>query len=799
MIPPPRWRKVLRDLLSNPTRTLLVVLSITVGLISVAIILGAYTVFASDLPGSFDATNPADAHLYVQPFTNDLVDVVRRMPGVADAVGRRAIMVQARVEEPNGETRWVDLKLAVLDDFDDQRINIFYPEVAAWPPGKGELLVERASMEGLGAALGAPLTIKLDNDDERTLTVVGEAHDLNELSAAIAPQASGYISFDTLEKLGLDRRYNELLIRVSGNEDDRTHNELIAQEVSDKVEKGGFTVFRTVVPEPGQHFLEQFFKPVLLILGALGVLAMLLSSFLLVNIITALLAQQTRQIGVMKTVGASVNQLTQMYLASVAVFGLLALAIALPLGTVLTNALTGYVGELMNIDVVTNRLPTRIVLLLVVLGIGVPVLATLGPVLRGTRISVREAINDFGPGSAASGRGRFDRFLERIRGLSRPQLISLRNTFRRKGRLILTLTTLILASATFISVFSVRASLFRTMDDAFNYWNYEVRLDFARPYRAEHMTEVALAVPGVRTAEAWGFRNVHRVRPDDSESDNIQLIAPQPGTTLLNPTLLEGRWLLPDDENALVINTDLLDDEPDLRVGDNMVVNIDGRDTTWQIVGLVRSVLAGPFAYANYPYFARAVRQVDQATTLMVALDDTSRPSQVAMAKELETAFEDQGLRVATTSTTAENREKVANQFGILISFLALMALLLAIVGGLGLSGTMSINVLERRREIGIMRSIGASTPMIMRIIVFEGVLIGAIAWTIGVLLALPLSRVLSDAVGSGFINSQLTYTFSISGAAFWLLVMAGIAALASFVPARQAAMLTVREVLAYE
>ncbi len=802
MIPAPRWRKVLRDLLRNPTRTLLVVLSIAVGVIAVSVVMGGYAIIASDLPGAFDAINPAHARLYTQPFGTDLVDVVRRIPGVADAGGRRVVSAQVLVPDPAdaaGATKWQALQLLVIDDFDDQRINIVRPESGAWPPGKGEMLVERASTQVLGAVEGEPLTIKLANDDERTLTVVGQAHDMNEVSVTFTGLASGYINTDTLEKLGFARDYNELLVRVAENTEDRAHIEEVANAVADKVEKGGYTVYRTVVPRPGEHFLEQFLTPMLVILGALGVLSLLLSSFLLVNIITALLNQQTRQIGVMKTVGASAGQLTRMYLASVAIFGALALALALPLGTLLTNALTHYVAHMMNFDIVTTTLPLLVVIVLVIVAMAVPLLAALVPVLRGTRITVREAITDFGAGSGVFGRSRIDRALERIRFLSRPQLISLRNTFRRKGRLILTLTTLILASAIFISVFSVRASLFRTMDDAFAYWNYEVRLNFARPYRADHLAAVAREAPGVRAAEAWGMRAVHRIRPDASESDNIRLIAPQPDTELLNPTLLEGRWLLPDDENAVVINTDLLSDEPDLRVGDTMVLSIDGRERTWTIVGLVRSVMAGPFAYTNYPYFAHMVRQVGQADILNVALDDRSAANQKAMAEALERVFEDQGMRVISTETTVSQQSQVADSFRILISFLALMALMLAIVGGLGLSGTMSINVLERRREIGIMRSIGASTAAIMRIVIFEGVLIGAIGWTLGALLAVPISRVLSDAVGAGFINSTLTWRYSLGGAAFWLLVMAGVAALSSFVPARQAASLTVREVLAYE
>jgi putative ABC transport system permease protein len=169
------------------------------------------------------------------------------------------------------------------------------------------------------------------------------------------------------------------------------------------------------------------------------------------------------------------------------------------------------------------------------------------------------------------------------------------------------------------------------------------------------------------------------------------------------------------------------------------------------------------------------------------------------MAQELESYFEGLGLRVAAVESTAQTRERVSNQFGVLIVFLAIMALTLAVVGALGLMGTMSINVLERRREIGVMRSIGASTGAVMQIVIVEGIFIGAISWLLGAVLAFPLGRLLSDAVGAGFINSELTWTYSVGGAAGWLLVMAAIAAGASMIPARSAARLTVREVLAYE
>lgn len=796
----PRWRKVLRDVLGNHTRTALVISSIAVGIVAVGMVTSTFMVVAADLPAQYNATDPLHIRVSTALFDDlDVVDAVRRMPAVEEAESARRILVNARLVSPEGVESWQELQLYAIDDYDDQRVNVLLPESGQWPPGEHELLIERASLDILDTAVGGDLTVKLGDDRLRTLRVAGLAHDLNQIAANLTGVANGYISLDALEWLGYGRGYNQIEVRVALHQNDRAAIEQVAAEVEDRVEKAGVSVGRTFVPTPGTHEMEQFLTPMLFILGAMGILSLLLSGFLVVNIVTALLAQQTRQIGLMKTVGATARQVSGMYLVTVLIFGALALLLAVPLSIAAADALTGYAATLLNFDVVSAKLPLPILALEITVALAVPVAAAIGPVMRGTRRTVREAVSDYGIDPTANKRSLLDRTLERVRGLSRPQLISLRNTFRRKGRLLLTLTTLTLASATFIGVFSVRSSLYRTMDEAFTYWNYEVNLSFNRDYRAGHLAEIARGLPGVTAAEAWGFRNVTRTRPDGTESDNILLVAPPPSTTMIHPTLLEGRWLLPDDENAVVINTDLLADEPDLRVGDTLLLDVDGRETEWQIVGLIRSVLSGPSAYTNFPYFTRATHSLDKANSINVALADHSPAAQAAAAEALEAHFTGAGLGVASVQTTTYRQERLANQFGVLTTILAIMALLLAVVGGLGLMGTMSINVLERRREIGVMRSIGASTPAIMRIVVIEGMIIGAISWALGALLAIPLSKVLSDAVGTSFMHSELTFRYSLGGAAFWLAAVLAIAALASFMPARSAARLTVREVLAYE
>ena len=168
-------------------------------------------------------------------------------------------------------------------------------------------------------------------------------------------------------------------------------------------------------------------------------------------------------------------------------------------------------------------------------------------------------------------------------------------------------------------------------------------------------------------------------------------------------------------------------------------------------------------------------------------------------AARLTDYFESQGLNVASTRSTSEEREQITYQFNLIVAFLSVMAILIAVVGALGLAGTMSINVLERSREIGVMRAIGASDGSVLRIFLVEGVLIGSLSWLIGGVLSLPISKLLSDVVGVSFVDAPLNYTFSTNGALLWLVLVIILAALSSWWPSWRASRLTVRDVLAYE
>ncbi|OUC09087.1 hypothetical protein RY27_05000, partial [Litorilinea aerophila] len=267
----------------------------------------------------------------------------------------------------------------------------------------------------------------------------------------------------------------------------------------------------------------------------------------------------------------------------------------------------------------------------------------------------------------------------------------------------------------------------------------------------------------------------------------------------LNPILVSGRWLQPGDANAVVINTDVLGTEEDIQVGDTITLKVDGKERTWVVVGIVRGVLTGANAFVNFDYFGQVTNAIDRAQVSLVRLDDRSPENQKVMGERIENLYRRSGFRVQQMQTIGQLRATISTVFDVIILFLLAMAVLLGVVGGLGLMGTMSINVLERTREIGVMRAIGASNNAILRIVLTEGVIIGLISWMVGGLLALPASRILTMTVGMALLRAAPTYIFSTGGAILWLVIVLLLAGVASFLPARRASQLTVREVLSYE
>jgi putative ABC transport system permease protein len=592
-----------------------------------------------------------------------------------------------------------------------------------------------------------------------------------------------------------------LYVRVAENPYDRAHVLAVANQVRDLFEKDRHLVINFWLPAAlGKNPAYDISSTIVLIMGALSLLIVFVSGFLVTSTVSALLARQTRQIGIMKAIGGDTPQIVGMYLLVILLIALVAVGIGVPLGAMGARAMSRFVGDFINFDIGDWSIPSYVYYVQAALGIGVPLLAGLAPVLAGSRITVLQAINDYGT-SDGKRAGLVTRILQRVHGLPRPTMLSIRNTFRKKGRLALILITLSLGSGNFISVASVYASTVRTLDEASAFWRYDYEINLPAPRSAGRLMLEMGRIENVSRVEAWLTNNVYRERSDGTISENLQAIGLPPKTEAIYPVLLEGRWLAQDDTNAIVIDTNLLRNEPDIKLNDSVDLKIEGELTTWRVVGISRGQPGAPIAYMNYDHLVSLLpKSLGKANALRLtfANDLIEQDRTVLLAAiDKRTALIDVG--VPTYKTVQQLRADSERQFNFILIFLLVMAILLAGVGMIGLTGTMSMNVIERTKEIGIMRAIGASNADIMNVFIVEGIVIATLAWLIGVALAVPVSRAMSDAVGIAFMRTPLSYSFSLPGVGIWIALMVALAALACFAPARAASSLTIREVLAYE
>jgi putative ABC transport system permease protein len=812
----PRWRKILRDMWRNRRRTILVVLSIAVGVFAVGTVAIMRDIVTGDMVASYQAANPPSAVIYVNgSFDDKMVESVKRIDGVAEAEGREYVVVT--FQHPQSET-WYPLQLYAVPDYENIRIGKLqreesfgpapelWPKPSVYPPPAKQILIERTSwLPGIalglapGARQGDTITIDTLIGGKRKVPMAGMVYDAVHGSAPWTGGAYGYVTFDTMDWLGFPRSYNQLLLRVTGNRTDVKHIREVGAAVESRLEAGGLDVARVDVPAPGKLPQDGVYQGLLALLTALGVSSLLLSVFLLINTVSALLAQQVRQIGVMKAIGARTPQITRLYLGMVIVFGLVALLIAAPLSVYVGRRIIGLMSYLLDFTLGEFRLSPSVLLIQASMAILVPLFAALVPILRGSRVTVREAITSYGVSSSQFGRSRIDRFLRSLTGLPAPIAMSFRNTFRNKGRLILTLITLALAGTIMMAVFNVRQSLTGTVDEMFRYWAFDIIAAFRQPYRLGRLQPIAQSVPGVKVVEGWGGAVGYRVRPDGSLSDAISLQSPPAGSVMVNPILEEGRWLMPDDQNALAVTANLMSAEPDLKVGDELVLKINDEETRWQIVGVVRFAQPVPFAYANNEYLSQLLGMAGRVSTLTIITDRHDAASRTQVADALQHQFTEAGLDVIIVQTISQARASSEMLFTILISVLLSMGVLLAVVGGIGLAGTMSLNVLERIREVGVLRAIGARNRAVLQVVIIEGVLVGLLSYVVGALLSYPLGMPIAQAVGMFSISMAVTYQVSIAGMLIWLVLVIVISAVASYFPARQAANLSVRQVLAYE
>jgi putative ABC transport system permease protein len=799
----PRWRKLAGDLRNARGRLSMMVLAMAVGMFGIVTILSAYTILTREISRNYLGTNPASALLEVDQVTDELVEAVRQRPGIANAEAGSSVW--ARIEVKPDE--WMPLLLFVVKGFNAMQMNIFRRESGVWPPPEGSMLLERAALPLVNGKIGREMQVQTPNGPKRKVVISGLVHDPGLAPSGQEQTAYGYITPSTLAFLGESGTLDTLKVTVSAPSPDVATIERTVAGLAGWLKQQGHAVGEIRIPPPGKHPHQTQMKAILVMLLLFSLMALVLSAVLTASTIGGLLAQQVRQIGVMKAIGARSSQIAGIYLVLVVLLGGIAVVLGLPPGIAAGRAFAGAIAELLNFTLYSEAVPGWVYLVQLLAGLLVPLFIALGPILRATRITVREAINDYGTSLKASQSGRLDALLGKIRRMDRTLILSIRNTFRRRGRLVLTLGLLSAAGAMFMTALNVRSAWERNLADAASDRRYDLEIRLNRPHPEEKVVSIISAVPGVKKVESWDIEPAAASRPDgleiartypDRGHGSFTLRSVPPESRMIELTLLGGRWIQPGDSDAVVLNHMALVLFPGIKVGDDIKISVHGREAGFHVVGIARELVTPAAAYTSPEGFNRALGRSGRTNAVRVVMKGHDEKTIGAVKREIERDLEREKIGVKGDISETRLDRALSGHVYILIFALILMSVIMAVVGVLGLMSAMGTSVIERTREFGVMRAIGGRSGTVMRNVISEGVFIGLMSWCIAIVLSLPLSAGVGRLVGTLAFRFPLPLVLSPAAIFIWLTVISLGSIAASAYPAWRASQLTIRETLAY-
>ncbi len=340
----------------------------------------------------------------------------------------------------------------------------------------------------------------------------------------------------------------------------------------------------------------------------------------------------------------------------------------------------------------------------------------------------------------------------------------------------------------------------------YRHYDLEVRLNTA--VAKEDTLEKIMAVPGIKVAEGWGYATttvtldvayeINHTYPDKGHGSFIML-APPPDSKLLSLPLQAGRWLNADDTYAVVLNQVARAQIPDAGVGDLISLSLNHRSHQWRIVGFVEDVGSPATAFVPSGAFEMVTDTPGVANMLRIAFDDRNPDAADAETIAIEQLLSRQHICVNQSIPVALLHNAMAEHMGVLVSSLLALSIMMGLVGALGLMSAMSMNVIERTREIGVLRAVGATLKKIGSLVVGEGLIAALISIPWACLPGLLLSYYLGRLIGEMAFRTPLALSISYGALAIWTFIIVAGSIVATIYPAIRAVRISTREALSYQ
>ena len=810
--------KLLRDLRGTWPRIVVMILALSSTLVMFSAVLYIWGISAREMPRDYLSTHPASATLLLEQGLDAhqmaaIAADARMQPEIIDATWRTQFKVL--IQAGDGEWSPYPLQIFVAAPDDPMQIETFTAEQGSWPPAAGEILVDRASLDLLKRAVGETLVVQAPNGEPASLRISGVVHNAGITPAFQEQTGHAYMSAASLPSLGMPITLNEFKIQVADQPSlttpsrDRDVIVAAARDLASWLQQSyGATVDEIQVPTPYAHPHQGQMDSLMLGLLAFGVAGLLLSAILVATMLNGLFTQHIPQIGILKAIGARSGRVLQVYLLMTLMIAIASTGLAILPGVFMSRAVAPEMLTLLGIDAESLIAPWWMYVVVVASGIGIPLLFALIPLLKASRTTVRQALDERGVSRRGDIATRFDAGLGRLRGFDRTALMAFRNIFRRRARFLLTVGLLASAGAVFVAGVSTMASLqaFLDREKELRRWDVEVQLVDSDRVPAAAVSDLLADIPNVTHVEGWSSVqtsvmapgqqfSITRTYPDQGHGSIAVTVIPPDSSLVDPPPILEGRWLGPSETGAIVISKSGLPKElTTVRSGDTLQLKLGERLTSWHIVGIAEPVVGRGGIFITQAGYA-AASGVRGPNLLRIVTDSHEEETRTHVAQAANRILTDAGFVVRSAESVSRTEAVSAGHMLPLILVFLGLSIAISVVGFAGLASTMSTNVLERTREFGVMRAIGAPTSTVRRLVVLEGIFIAVVSC---VVVALPAPLLTAAMIGNLSLPVGTPFQISGVGVAIWIVVVVLGAAVATLAPASRASRLTVREALAY-
>ncbi len=808
-------RKILRDILSRKGRTALVVLSIMIGVFGVTTLVGMGDLLISQLNEDLDEKEIAMTHVYIVSSGGQLslddnqkfIDSLRALPGIQQVEGQAIYPIDWHsTGDDDFEPGSV---IAFTKPFEQVRLEPISRVVEGRYPvgGQNEIAVEQRFANEHNTEVGDQIVFR--GSEDTVWTIVGivfqpyqtiTPHSTDVTNPATRPETNIYATYEDAQAIvgfpglsSFSARYADMDAAEDG----------LNQFISVITAETPYIAVFSFIDDPEQNALVEGTATITGILNILGVLAMIVSAFLVVNVINTIVVEQKRQIGVMKSLGVSRPGNFLIYAGQAFIYGvmgtILGVILAIPAASFMAQAiapLSGTYIEGFNVSVTG-------VVIGVILGLLIPVLASLIPVFNGTRVTILDAMTDLGI-SSKWGSTRLARFIGAL-----PLPINIRqalgNIVQKRGRLALTILTLTLAAGAFMGITALFASLDDAIETIFNTFETEIQMttqkaeDPARVQQIlmENVDSIASITPGYGVSV--GLEGYTAPENSFSAGDQVQAFGIDPTAGKINFRLTSGTgWQDDPTRNGVILNQSVADNIGK-KAGDTVRISVGGQTYEYEVIGVDRWPFDTIFfQWSELARISGYTNSEGNPTPGIYNIDLKGNPDADEVADiidEIKVVAAANGIQ-AVYANQPQNEEDISQMVASFGMMFNLTSMVMAMVGAIGLLATLSMAVLERRKEIGVMRSLGARSTTIMVQFLVEGVLVAVIAWLIG----LPLSYLIGIGINSALeLEDFFTFEYPILVAVQGLIGIVVLATIASAWPSISAARETVSDILRYQ